>query len=154
MICKNDLYLKFPAVLKNKLLNNELSFPKHTKYQYEKIFAYRCIERIEEDNTKITRKDFYSHIENLKEYGKKIKKKRGQTTEPEKDILYYAASLYKDRAILENNMHLPRPSKKICSGYVYMEGGPQATDDLHINWWLYEDVDLSCFSIEKDKNNE
>lgn len=51
-------------------------------------------------------------------------------------------------------MHLPRPSKKICRGYVFKEGGPQATEDSHINWWIYENVDLSNFIIEEDFNNE
>lgn len=151
---KCELYLLFPAVLKNKLLKNELSFPSHTEYKYKKIWAYRCIERKKEDDTPINRADFYSNIEELKINGKIIKKKRGQQLEPENDIGNYATSLYKNREIIENKMYLPRPSKKVCSGYVFMEGGPQATDDQHINWWIYEEIDLSQFSIEKGEKNE
>lgn len=149
---KYNVYL-FPAVLKNKLLNNELSFPNHTEYKYNKIWAYRCIERKKEDDTPINRTDFYSNIEEFKIKGKKINKKRGQQL-PEDDIRCYATSLYTNRDTIEIMMYLPRPSKKICSGYVFMEGGPQATDDEHINWWIYEEIDLSQFSIEKGEKNE
>lgn len=46
-------------------------------------------------------------------------------------------------------MHLPRPSKKVCVGDIYMEGGPQLTEGQHVNWWLYDNVDLSGFELEE-----
>lgn len=79
-----------------------------------------------------------------------LKKRRGQVMAPEEDINYYGTSLFKDRRIIENAMRLPRPSKKICCGFVFMEGGPQVTDDQHINWWIYEYVnDFSGFKNER-----
>ncbi len=51
-------------------------------------------------------------------------------------------------------MHFPRPSKKICSGLVCMEGGPQLTEEQHINWWIYEDADLSGFYMKKETSYE
>lgn len=147
-------YLKFPSVLKSKLTSCEIQFPENVEYVYEQIWAYRCIDRNAEDETKISRNDFLSHVEISHASGKPIKKRKGQTTEPDKEIGYYAVSLFKKKEIVENLMHFPRPSKKICSGYVYMEGGPQATDDQHINWWIYEDIDLSDFKIEKGEKNE
>lgn len=74
MNCNNDLYSKFPTILRNKLSNNELCFPKHTEYEYEKILAYRCVEREKEDYTPINRIDFYSNIEEFKIKGKKSRK--------------------------------------------------------------------------------
>lgn len=149
-----NIYLKFPCVLRTKLETQEFIFPKETKFEYQPIWAYRCIERTENDNTQINRNDFLSNIEGLIQKGKKIRKKRGQTTEPENDINYYGTSLFTQKEIIEVIMKFPKPNKKICSGYVHMEGGPQATDDQHINWWVYEDVDLSCFNIEKGENDE
>lgn len=141
-------------MLRAKLATQEFAFPGETEFKYEPIWAYRCIERMKNDNTQIKADDFLSNIEASIQKGKKIKKKRGQTTEPENDIYYYGTSLFKQKEIVEILMHFPKPNKKICSGYVHMEGGPQATEDQHINWWLYEDADLSCFNIEKGENNE
>lgn len=151
---KEHLYLQFPSVLKSKLTCCEIQFPKNVEYEYDPIWAYRCINRDAEDQTKINRKDFMSYIEISTASGKPIKKRKGQITEPGKDIGYYAVSLFKKKENLENIMHFPRPSKKICSGFVFMEGGPQATDDQHINWWIYENIDLSAFKIEKGEKNE
>lgn len=83
-----------------------------------------------------------------------MKRKRGQIIDPEDDINYYGTSLYDKKEMLANNMKLPRPTKKICSGYVFMEGGPQCTKNHHINWWMYEKVDLSGFDIEGGEQNE
>lgn len=155
MINSNEyIYLKFPCVLKKKLEEKAFNFPEEIKFEYEPIFAYRCIEREKNDNSQIDKNDFLSNVEELIYKKKKIKKKRGQINEPRNDIKYYATSLSMTRENLENTMHLPRPSKKICSGYVYMEGGPQLTEEEHINWWVFADVDLSGFTIEKGDKNE
>lgn len=145
---KEHQYLQFPSVLRSKLVSCEIQFPENIEYEYDPILAYRCIDRNAEDQTKISRKDFLSYIEISIASGKPIRKRKGQITDPDKDVGYYGVSLFKKKEIVENQMHLPRPSKKICSGHVYMEGGPQATDAEHINWWMHEDVDLSGFRIE------
>lgn len=143
--------MKFPCILQEKLKNNdELQFPENTQYEYEKIYGYRCIRRATEDNTPIDRSDFRSNIETSISQGQKIRKRRAQDKEPEDDINYYGTSLFEKKEMLANVMHLPKPSKKICSGYVFMEGGPQVTDgNYHINWWVYEEADLSGFKIEE-----
>ncbi|MFI3177179.1 MAG: hypothetical protein R3Y67_06790 [Eubacteriales bacterium] len=148
------IYLKFPCVLRKKMEEHVFDFPTQTEFEYEPIWGYRCIEREQDDNTVVGRNDFLSNIEDFIQKGKKIKKRRGQTTEPEDDINYYGVSLFKNKEKLVNIMHLPRPTKKICCGYVFMDGGPQATDDQHVNWWLYEDADVSRFTIEKGENDE
>lgn len=144
----NQLYSMFPAILKKRLINEELKFPEHTKYNYDKIKAYRCVRREITDNTPIGRDDFRSNIEELE---KGIIKKRGQRINKD-DICCYGTSLFQDRRILANKMYLPRPNKKICEGYVYKEGGPQLTDedDSHINWWIYENADLTGFNFVQD----
>ena len=68
----SELYLKFPAILKEKLKNGEVSFPKETQFKYMPITAYRAIERTEEDSTPINRNDFRSYAEMKK------KKTRGR----------------------------------------------------------------------------
>ena len=77
--------------------------------------------------------------------------RRGQRINKD-DICCYGTSLFQDRRILANKMYLPRPNKKICEGYVYKEGGPQLTDeeDSHINWWIYENADLTGFNFVQD----
>lgn len=150
--CLDDL---FPAVLKNKLLRKELTFPEGISYHYDKIKAYRCIRRNKDDFTPVGREDFRSNIEVSMSDGVVIKKKRGQKIDSN-DISYYGTSLFQDRSKLKNAMKLPRPSQKICVGYVYEEGGPQLTNEGngHINWWLYENVDLSNFVIEEETEKD
>lgn len=144
----DNIYNKFPCVIKKKLLSQQLKFPEKTKFEYEPILAYRCIERKVDDYTLLNRNDFLSNVEELLNKGKKITKKRGQTVEPENDINYYGTSFSTTRESLANVMHLPRPLKKVCFGHVYMEGGPQLTEGQHINWWIFEYADLKEFSIE------
>lgn len=69
----SELYLKFPAILKEKLKNGEVSFPKETQFKYMPITAYRAIERTEEDSTPINRNDFRSYAE--------MKKKKQEAVE-------------------------------------------------------------------------
>lgn len=40
MANETALYMKFPCVLRDKLLNGELHFPPNTRFAYEKIFTY------------------------------------------------------------------------------------------------------------------
>ena len=42
--------------------------------------------------------------------------------------------------------------KKMASGYVHMEGGPQETklENGHVCWWLYKEADVSGFKLEKE----
>lgn len=57
------LYMRFPCVLRDKLLNNELKFPQNTRFVYDKILTYRAVERKKDDVSPITREDFRSYFE-------------------------------------------------------------------------------------------
>ena len=54
-----ELYMKFPVVLRDKLLSGEIELPDSTKINYEKIMVYRAVERKAEDNHEITLYDFF-----------------------------------------------------------------------------------------------
>lgn len=139
---ENELFNKFPAVLKRKLLDGELKFPADTKFQYERIYTYRAIVREKDDNTKPNANDFKSYFEEKK----RPKAVRGNC---ESDPHYYGVSSFLKREIVEQLMHFPNPSKKMMAGYVCQEGGPQETnvESQHVCWWLYENADISSFEI-------
>ena len=137
-----DIYNKFPAIFRDKLLSGEIYFPKDTMFEYEPVLVYRAVERVEEDNTPVSRKDFMSYAELKK---KPPRGKKYDKTSPN----YYGVSSYLEREMVELNMHFPNPNKKMAKGYVYQQGGPQQTnaDTQHVCWWLYEDADLSGFEL-------
>lgn len=137
----NEFFEKFPAFLRDKLINGELSFPNDIQYEYKPILAYRCIERKKDDYSEVCKSDFYPNIISNK-------RRRGQSEKDINNINCYGTSLFTEREALSNNMHLPRPTKKVCKGFVFKEGGPQKTDDNHINWWVFDNVDFSGFTIE------
>ena len=60
---KEDVYLKFPAILKEKLQSGEIHFPEKTHFEYQPIRAYRGIAREEEDDTPVNINDFRSYAE-------------------------------------------------------------------------------------------
>lgn len=141
-----EYYNKFPAVLKSKLINKEIRFPSGTQFEYEPILAYRGLTRKINDNTPVNANDMISYYDMKR-------KPRGMVVD-ENDARSYAISLFKTIDMLKMCWKFPRPNKKLARGYVYMNGGPQYTDDKeHISWWLYEeDVDFSSFKIEDDLN--
>lgn len=147
-----EICLKFPAVLKHKLLNKEIEFPDATLFDYEPILAYRAVEREEGDNRKIEAGDFKSYFE----LNKVPKAARGIKWDWEHDPHYYGVSCFLDKRIVEQKMKFPNPRKKMAVGNVYKEGGPQETDykTQHVCWWLYEDADISGFIIEERKYDE
>lgn len=136
-----EFYSKFPVILQNKLRSGEVKFPLNIKFKYSPILAYRAVERKKEDMSEVSREDFRSYFE----LGKKA---RGVS---ENDSGLFAVSLFKDRKMVEQKMKFPNPNKKMIEGYVKEEGGPQETniDTGHINWWLYEEVDISGFRLAK-----
>lgn len=69
-----ELCMKFPAVLREKLLNHEIELPDNTQIDYEKIFVYRAVARKESDNSKITPEDFKSYFELNKKFPNPNKK--------------------------------------------------------------------------------
>ena len=140
MNVSNSQYLRFPCVLKEKLISGEIILPDETKFTYEKILVYRAVERTEDDKRPITNDDFKSYYE-LK---KGPKKPKGNI---ENNPKYYGVSSYTERKIAEQIMHFPRPSKKIAKGYVYDEGGPEYTEDKHICWWIYDKVEINGFYL-------
>lgn len=134
-------YYKFPELLRNKLLNNEIKLPKDTRFKYSSIIGYRCIQRSKDDNTPLNQNDMKSYAE--------LKKRRpGQSIEDLKtNPKYYGVSLYKNINEVKQVLKLPKPNKKIAKGYISMEGGPELTEGEHVCWWLYENVSLSTFKI-------
>lgn len=145
-----ELCMKFPVVLRNKLLNKEIELPDTTQFEYEKLFTYRALERSEDDYREVTLEDFKSYFE-LRKFPKVPRGVIGDIT---KDPHYYGASSFLKREIVEQKMKFPNPKKKLAAGYVYSEGGPQNTKDQHVCWWLYERADVSGFKIIEEKSDE
>lgn len=146
----NELSLKFPAVLRDKLLKNEIEFPDTTKFEYQDLLTYRAVSRNTEDNRKVTLEDFKSYFE----LGKQPKKPRGIQGDITKNPHYYGVSSFLKKEIVEQKMRFPNPRKKMAVGYVYSAGGPQDTVDQHVCWWLYDGADVSGFKLIGEKNNE
>lgn len=139
--------MKFPTVLKNKLLRQEIELPDTTLFDYEPMLVYRAVERSEDDHRSIGPEDFRSYFE-LK---KTPKIPRGMSKDWDKDPHYYGVSSFLDRRIVEQKMKFPNPKKKMAVGYVYMEGGPQDTNKAakHVCWWLFENAEIIGFEIEE-----
>lgn len=149
MVCMQldkELCMKFPAVLRDKLLTNEIELPDTTMFDYEKLLTYRAVERKTNDNREITLDDFKSYFE-LKKTPKMPRGAKGDIT---KDPHYYGVSSFLNKEIVEQKMKFPNPNKKMAAGYVYKEGGPQDTKDQHVCWWLYKDADVSGFRLVED----
>lgn len=138
----DDISLRFPAILKEKIASGEFRFPSGTEFCYTPIKAFRCVEREKDDNNIITRNDFKSYAE----LGRK--KTRGKIIDIHRPE-YYGVSLFRKKEIVENIMKFPNPHKKMAVGYVVQEYGPQLTnyETEHVCWWLYENVDLKDFII-------
>lgn len=144
----NELVEKFPVILRDKIKNKEVIFPEGTKYIYKPILTYRAIAREKNDFTNVSRDDFKSYFE----LDKKPKKKpRGVYLEkiPE----WYGVSSFLKKEIVELIMKFPNPHKKMVSGYVNCESGPQYTNekDCHVCWWLFQNADISSYKIMEDK---
>ena len=139
-----DYYKKFPAILRAKLIEGEIVFPRETQFNYEPVLAYRGVIRDKNDNTPLNNNDMKSYFE----LGKQPK----GVTDCASDPKFYAVSLFKSLDMLKQCLKFPRPNKKVAQGYVYMEGGPQYSEGKsHVNWWLYEDVSFDNFVIKEDK---
>lgn len=147
MQINDEICMKFPAVLKDKLLRKEIELPDTVLFDYEPIMTYRAVERKKDDHRSIQLEDFKSYFE-LK---KTPKSARGIKKDWSKDPHYYGVSSFLDRKIVEQKMKFPNPKKKMAKGNVYKEGGPQETNgkERHVCWWLFEDVDISGFEIEE-----
>lgn len=143
MRIEKELCQKFPTVLKDKLLKNEIEFPETTKFEYEDLYTYRAVERNWDDNRPVSLEDFKSYFE----LGKKPKRPRGVGGDITKDPHYYGVSSFLDRRIVEQKMKFPNPKKKLAAGYVYSAGGPQDTREEHVCWWLYTGADVSGFKL-------
>lgn len=153
MLVDEELYLKFPTVLRNKILTKEIKLPDSTKFSYSPLYTYRAVERAEDDTREVTREDFKSYFELGKE-PKNKKKPRENPVDITKDPHFYGVSSFLRRDIVELIMKFPNPKKKLAAGYVYSEGGPQNTVDEHVCWWLYEDTIVSGFKLLEEKNDE
>ena len=146
MRIEKELCQKFPTVLKDKLLKNEIEFPETTKFEYEDLYTYRAVERNWDDNRPVSLEDFKSYFE----LGKKPKRPRGVGGDITKDPHYYGVSSFLDRRIVEQKMKFPNPKKKLAAGYVYSAGGPQDTREEHVCWWLYTGADVSGFKLVEE----
>ena len=142
------LYMRFPCVFRDKLVNNELKFPQNTRFVYDKILTYRAVERKKDDVSPITREDFRSYFE----LGKKPKP-RGVSKDILSDPTYYGVSSFLNQRRVEQLMKFPNPNKKMASGYVYDEAGPEYTKEDHVCWWLFEDADVSGFRLIEEKSD-
>ena len=144
------LCVKFPVVLRDKLLKNEIEFPDTVEFEYNDLYTYRAVARNTGDNRKVTLEDFKSYFE----LGKMPKKPRGMVGDISKDPCYYGVSSFLKREIVEQKMKFPNPKKKMAAGYVYSAGGPQYTKDQHVCWWLYEGADVSGFRLIEEQEDE
>lgn len=141
-----EIYNKFPAAFRNKLINQEIVFPEKTQFNYSKFLAFRGISREEDDTTPLNREDMRSYYEE----GRSPRGTGCDATKP----CWYSVSLFREYEDFKNAMKFPRPRKKVAQGYIYCEGGPQLCSETssHVDWWLYEAVDFSDFSIREDLN--
>lgn len=146
MEISEKLCMKFPAVLRDKLLTHEIELPDNTLFEYEKFLVYRAVEREADDHHGVTAADFKSYFE----LGKSPKKTRGVGSDILFNPRYYGVSSFLKKEIVEQLMNFPNPNKKMAVGYVYQEGGPQQTDDAHVCWWLYEGADVSGFKLMEE----
>lgn len=144
------LCIKFPVVLRDKLLKNEIEFPDTVEFEYDKLFTYRAVARNTGDNREVTLEDFKSYFE----LGKMPKKPRGMVGDITKNPHYYGVSSFLKKEIVEQKMKFPNPKKKMAAGYVYSAGGPQDTTDQHVCWWLYEGADVSGFRLIEEQDDE
>lgn len=139
-----ELLMKFPAIFREKLRNGEIVLQDDVKFEYEPIQAFRCINRTASDTTAVSRSDFKSNAE----LGRTNFK--GKIEHPEKLPEYYGVSFYQKREELDVRLGLPRKNRKVVKGYIQQEGGPQrqSSESSHVCWWLYENADVSGFSLE------
>lgn len=82
-----ELYSKFPYVLRNKLIKNEIRFPDSTKFEYDSLYVYRAVVRKRGDNSNVSLEDF-------KFYFELNKKPRGVTDNLDKNATYYGVSFF------------------------------------------------------------
>lgn len=108
--------MKFPVVLRDKLLSEEIEFPDNTVFEYERLLTYRAVERESDDYREITLEDFRSYFE----LNKKPKKARGMSGDITKNLHYYGVSSFLKKEIVEQKMKFPNPKKKMAVGYVYI----------------------------------
>lgn len=148
MQLEKELCMKFPVVLRKKLMDHEIELPNTTMFEYEKILVYRAVTRRKDDYSEVNAEDFKSYFE----LGKCPKVPRGVKKDFLKDPHYYGVSSFLKKEIVEQNMRFPNPKKKMAAGYVYQEGGPQDTNvkKQHVCWWLYENADISGFKLMED----
>ena len=102
------LCVKFPVVLRDKLLKNEIEFPDTVEFEYNDLYTYRAVARNTGDNRKVTLEDFKSYFE----LGKMPKKPRGMVGDISKDPCYYGVSSFLKREIVEQKMKFPNPKKR------------------------------------------
>ena len=142
-----ELCMKFPSVLRYKLLNGELDLPESTRFTYEPIYAYRAVEREADNSSPVTRMDFRSYYE-LK---KTPKHPRGLRQEDyEHDAHYYGASCFTNRKIVEQKLNFPNPRKKLAAGYIVQECGAEHTECYHVCWWLYNGTEINTFTLMEE----
>jgi len=110
----NMLYMKFPVVLRNKLLSGEVILPDATVFEYEDILVYRAVARRQDDNSSVDINDFKSYFE----LNKTPKTARGVSKDVVSDPHYYGVSSFLQRERVEQIMHFPNPNKKMAKGYV------------------------------------
>lgn len=138
-----NVLMKFPVIFQEKLINKEIELQDNVEFDYDDIYAYRCVTRKKEDNSVVTRDDFKSNAE------KGRRTIRGESGDLEKIPEYYGVSLYEDKSELMLRLKLPQKNRKIVKGNIHKEGGPiRKGNNTHICWWLYEDADVSGFEIE------
>lgn len=144
MIPEKSICIKFPAVLRKKLLALEITLPDETQFIYDPFTCFRAVRRKKNDYTPVSREDFRSQYET----GHVPNRLRGMNLDNrEKEPRFYGTLLSTNKAKVEQQMRMPSPRLKMAVGTVYMEGGPQLTEDEHVCWWLFEDADVSGFVI-------
>lgn len=144
MKVSEELLMKFPVIFRDKLRSGEIVLQDEVKFEYEPILAFRCITRKESDTTAVSRNDFQSNAELRRTNFK------GKIAHPEQLPEYYGVSFYQKREELDVRLGLPKKNRKVVKGYIQQEGGPQlqSSKSSHVCWWLYENADVSNFSLE------
>lgn len=137
------IYDRFSDFFSSKLINEEVSFPDEALFDYETIEPiYRVVEREKEDWSPVTNDDFKSYCE-LK------KKPRGKSDSYKSDPKYYGVSTAITKEYFKQVKIFPRPNKKVAVGKLYKEAGPIFQEGEHICWWLYKDIKVEGFVLER-----
>ena len=126
MIIDEKTLRKFPILIRNAINANSRFFEGNTFFDYEPFEAFRKV-----------RKDY--SMQDFLSYAALGKIPRGVKGNSDS---HYACSLFTEVRTLRAALKL-NPNDCIVVGDVQDVYGPSRIKDSHVDWWLYEGVDVT-----------